>query len=167
MITNEKLRNIISDSKVAGYSVKLRDIAYVMLCTYVEDCKDSYKMIFGKDEDSVIEKYAQSRDIMFLKKYMENNVLPKRIKEGKKEDISFEENKEYMLKLKRDTETAMGRGEIEKKDALKILTDISVKLNDKFQVSEEKKEQIVVVNQKYNEICPYCSHEISVRQQTE
>ena len=67
-----------------------------------------------------------------------------------------------MLKLKADTEKAMEEGEIEMKDGLKILTDISTKLNDKFGAKEEMKDQIVQVLQKYDgEVCPYCHREIS------
>jgi hypothetical protein len=75
------------------------------------------------------------------------------------EDITFEENKAYMLKLKRDTEMAMEAGEIEKKDGLKILSDISTKLNDKFSVTAEVKDQYVCVEQKYSSICSYCGRE--------
>ena len=42
------------------------------------------------------------------------------------------------------------------------ITDIRAKLVDKFSVSEQVTEQRVVVNQKYNAICPYCHHELAV-----
>mgnify|MGYP003457208386 CR=1 FL=1 len=77
------------------------------------------------------------------------------------EDISFEENKAYMLKLKKDTEDAMQKGEIDKKDALKILTDISTKLNDKFRINQEEREQMVIVSPKYNTICK-CGRELYI-----
>jgi hypothetical protein len=66
-----------------------------------------------------------------------------------------------MLKLKKETEDAMASGEIDKKDGLKILSDISVKLNDKFSVSEEVKEQLIYVNAKYNAICE-CGRELYI-----
>ena len=66
-----------------------------------------------------------------------------------------------MLKLKKDTEKAMNKGEIDKKDGLKILADLSVKLNDKFQVREERVEQVVHVFSKFNAICQ-CGREIYI-----
>ena len=39
--------------------------------------------------------------------------------------------------------------------------DISVKLNDKFSVSEEVKEQLIYVNAKYNAICE-CGRELYI-----
>ena len=67
-----------------------------------------------------------------------------------------------MIKLKKDTEEAMANGEIEKKDALKILADISVKLNDKFNVKDANEDrQVVIVQNKFNAICE-CGREIYV-----
>jgi hypothetical protein len=80
-----------------------------------------------------------------------------------KQDISFEENKAYMLSLKKQTEEAIENEEIDKKDGLKILADLSVKLNDKFNVADNTKNQVVIVNQKFNDVCPYCNREISAK----
>ena len=100
----------------------------------------------------------------YLKSYVEFTLLNDGKKKKKKsEDISFEENKEYMLNLKRQTEEAMASGEIDKKDGLKILTDISVKLNDKFNVSDSSQEQYVPVFAKYDAVCSRCGAEISRR----
>ena len=55
----------------------------------------------------------------------------------------------------------MQNGEIEKKDGLKILTDISVKLNDKFSVNDTNNQRVVIVNKKFNAICD-CGREIYV-----
>ena len=54
------------------------------------------------------------------------------------------------------------KGTIDIKDGLKILTDISVKLNDKFNIADTTKDQLVVVNTKYNSTCEYCNHEIYI-----
>lgn len=154
MIDNEKLNKIIKDCETAGHNIRIRDIAYVLLCECFEDSAISYKVIFGDKLDNNI--YHNSPPIKFLRHCIEQE------KKRDKDDITFEENKKYMLKLKADTEKAMNNGEIEKKDALKILSDISVKLNDKFQVHNETKEQMVIVNTKYNNICEYCHHEIYI-----
>ena len=129
----------------------VRDIAYVVLCSVFDDNEVAYKTLFG-EYDSV-DKYDNKDEIIELKKII------KTVTTKTHEDITFEENKAYMLKLKKDTENAMAIGEIDKKDGLKILADLSVKLNDKFSVNEEVKDQMVVVNTKYNAVCPYCQHE--------
>ena len=162
MINNEQIKKIIADCYSAGYTVNVRDISYILLCTQFEDALVAYKSIFGNDSDYCQEyhdTYAQTAAISYLRTYIEMkaDARPKK----KTEDITFEENKEYMLKLKADTEAAMLSGEIDKKDGLKILTDISVKLNDKFKVASEEKDQIVQVFSKYNSICSYCGHECS------
>lgn len=141
-----------------GFAIRVRDISYILLCRNYEDDIVAYKSLFGDDSDTEISYYKQSKPIVELGKLMSVT-----LGWNSKEDITFEENKAYMLKLKADTERAMEAGDIEKKDGLKILTDISTKLNDKFGAREEMKDQIVQVEMKYNDICPYCSHEVARR----
>ena len=99
----------------------------------------------------------------YLKSYVEFTLLNDKKKKTKTEDISFEENKAYMLGLKKQTEEAMAAGEIDKKDGLKILADLSVKLNDKFNVSDSSQEQYVHVFAKYDAVCSRCGAELSRR----
>lgn len=161
MITNEQIRSIIEDCKNSGHEVKIRDIAFVLLTFNLEDINLIYTLIYSKGKEKNIKKYIESDSISFLKTYMESNYIKKYKKSEL--DITFEENKAYMLKLKKQIEDAMESGEMEKKDAFKFLTDISVKLNNNFQITEEVKEQMIIVNHKYNDICPYCHHEVSKR----
>lgn len=156
MITNEKIAEIITKMADGGYSVRVGDVAYVLLCRNFDDSQVAYKALFGDGSDAEISLYSKSKAIVALVKCMKEM-----FGWDSKEDITFEENKAYMLKLKRDTEKAMEAGDIDKKDGLKILTDISTKLNDKFGAKEEMKDQIVVVNCKYNSICE-CGKEIYI-----
>lgn len=166
MISNEQIKRTIEDCAKANHTVSVRDISYVLLCMHLDDSLVAYKCIFGNDYDYNQEYHAtydQTATMAYLKTYVEFTLLNDKKKKKKSEDISFEENKEYMLNLKRQTEDAMAAGEIDKKDGLKILTDISVKLNDKFNVSDSSQEQLVVVNTKYDAVCPSCGREISRR----
>ena len=166
MISNEQIKRTIEDCAKANHTVSVRDISYVLLCMHFDDSLVAYKCIFGNDYDYNQEyhtTYDQTATMAYLKTYVEFTLLNDKKKKKKSEDISFEENKEYMLNLKRQTEDAMAAGEIDKKDGLKILTDISVKLNDKFNVSDSSQEQLVVVNTKYDAVCPSCGREISRR----
>ena len=160
MISNDDLNKIIEKAQKDGYSVKVRDISYILLRNNYEDYSIAYISLYGSVDKDEIEKYENSKEIAYLKKAISKYIHKRRgAKEG---DITFEENKAYMLKLKADTEKAMADGEIETKDGLKILADISVKLNDKFAVSDMTKEQLIYVNVKYNSICEKCGAELYI-----
>lgn len=160
MISNEDLNKIIEKAQKDGYFIKVRDISYVILRNCFEDYSVAYISLYGGMDKDEIEKYENSKEIAYLKKVV-SKYIHKR-KGAKEGDITFEENKAYMLKLKADTERAMANGEIETKDGLKILADISVKLNDKFSVSDMTKEQLIFVNIKYNSICEKCGAELYI-----
>ena len=168
----EEIKKIVSDGKTMGYSLRTADIFYIFAVQIFNE-KILYEQLFGGGSEEEITSYNSSDKIKFLKKYINSNYpsiysgkneQPNRVRQKKTstehEDITFEENKAYMLKLKKETEEAIINGEIEKKDGLKILADLSVKLNDKFAVSEKQDEQRIVVLSKYNDTCPYCRHEI-------
>lgn len=170
-INIEDFNKILADAKKMGYNLRMSDIFYTFGLQRFDSSKIVYSVLFGKGSSQEdVDYYDESSKIKFLKKYINANYpsddvgQPKRGKPKKSgeshEDITFEENKAYMLKLKKETEEAIKKGEIEKKDGLKILADLSVKLNDKFAVSEKQDEQRIVVMSKYNDICPYCHHEI-------
>lgn len=165
MISNEKLENIISDCKKAGHEVRIRDISYVLLGRFLSDKNVIYRSIFGSaTNDTEIELYDQSKPVKFLRDYLkgeEASAVKGRKKKGT--DISFDENKEEMIRLIKEAQGAFERGEIEAKDALKIQADLRVKLNDKFSVKDETQDQMVFVNHKYDEVCPYCQHEVASR----
>lgn len=164
MITNEKIENIINDCKKMNYDIRIRDISYVLLCRFIQDKHIVYKSIFGAStNDAEIDLYDQSKSIAFLKNYLKD-IEPSGAKTRKKKDsdISFDENKEEMIKLIKEAQEALDRGEIEAKDALKIQADLRVKLNDKFAVKDEVQQQYVVVNTKYNSICEKCGAELYI-----
>ena len=166
MVTNDQIMTTIQDCANKGHIVNARDIAYAILCMHFEDSLVAFKAIFRNDNDYNEEyhnTYDNSDMMTYLKTYVDINLINKKKKRTKDDDISFEENKAYMLKLKKDTEDAMERHEIEKKDGLKILAQISTTLNDKFNVTSEEKNQIVIVNQKYDDLCPRCFTEIARR----
>lgn len=159
-LTRDKVGEILTKASEEGLSLKVRDISYVLLTRYFADKSYAYRVCFGADadySDEAINAYEEGDGYAFLKEALATvrdmgNVTYD-------EDITFEENKAYMLKLKKDTEDAIEKGEVDKKDGLKILADLSVKLNDRFQVNAEVKDQIVQLTQKYSSVCSYCGHE--------
>jgi hypothetical protein len=166
MISNEQIKRAIEDCARANHTISVRDISYVLLSMQLDDSLVAYKCIFGNDYDynqDYHTTYDQTSTMTYLKSYVEFTLLNDKKKKTKTEDISFEENKAYMLGLKKQTEEAMAAGEIDKKDGLKILADLSVKLNDKFNVSDSSQEQYVHVFAKYDAVCSRCGAEISRR----
>lgn len=157
------LQKVIIECEADGYKVKVRDIAYVVLCRTFDDCTIAYQIVFGNGD---VDAYKKSTPIKYLTSYIDNKYPdePKKVKKkDSDDDITFEENKADMVKLIKKTQAELAAGNIESKDALKIEADLRIKLNDKFQVKEDVKDQIVHVNFKYDDICPYCSHEIARR----
>lgn len=166
MINNEELNNIVTNSRIAGYDVKVRDVCFVILSRHIEDKTTIYRSIFdpnGTVSEESISNYCNCPKIAHLTEELKTQIPT--VKQGRNkrenEDITFDENLAYMLKLKKDTEAALDKGEIDKKDGLKILADITVKLNDKFNITEEVKDQVVIVQNKYTAVCEYCMHEIA------
>ena len=167
-MTNKDLLVCINACSKKGYSVNIRDIAYVLLINEIEN-KTAYKCIFGKDEDfneDYYVTYQNEENIVFLKDYIngEKAVKENVARKKKNEDaLSFEENKLEMIKLIKETQIALENGDIETKDALKIQADLRTKLNSQFNVSDDSNGQYIVVNQKFNDICPYCGREVSAK----
>ena len=96
-----------------GHSIRVLDISYILLCDIYEDRMVAYKSVFGNAEDAFVKAYHESKMITDLTECLSAaGVIYK-------DDITFEENKRYMLKLKADTERALADGSIEKKDGLK------------------------------------------------
>ena len=166
-ISLEDIKKIIEDASKKGFKIGVRDIAFVVLLDAFENEDIAYKCLVGSESGFMQEYasvYARTGAVEYIKDYIDilsaNN--GSRSKKQDIDDITFDENKAYMIKLKKDTEEAMANGEIEKKDALKILADISVKLNDKFNVKDANEDrQVVIVQNKFNAICE-CGREIYV-----
>lgn len=170
MINNDVLNQILNEAKSEGIDAKVRDVCFALLSQHIEDKVIVFRCLFDSESkmpESQAEYYIKSKKVKCLEKiikpHVKNVVEKPSSKKTKENSISFDENLAYMLNIKKETEEAMRSGEMDKKDALKILADITVKLNDKFNVNEEVKEQMVVVAPKYDHICPVCSTEVSRR----
>lgn len=163
MINNEEIKSIIEACKDAGFdSIGLRDVTYAWLASFAfADPRVAYKAVFGGDDDFDIEAskhYGNSASIKYLQTMLKGSFAQSNDSKqatSDNEEVTFEMNKQGIIKLIRDTEQAMRDNQIEKKDGLKILTDLRVKLNDKFNVQEQVVDQVVIVEKKFNHICRY------------
>ena len=149
---------MLEDAEKKGYKLRIRDVAYAYLCTHFEDSTIAYKSIYGEDVLDT-SSFDSKPAISYIKDQIKYAIMTDTAESANK--MSFDENKAEMIKLIKETEDAMENGEIEKKDGLKIIADIRVKLNDKFNVSDKSKSGIVIVEPKFNSVCS-CGREIYV-----
>jgi hypothetical protein len=172
-----KIENIIDRAKKYGHEVTIRDVAYCLLRTVLDNDLMCYIVVFGtpkKDKD--IECYERMDKVKYLFKYFDKHLSPKEkdksteeilsvINKNKEkeaqsgESLTFEENKAAMIELIARVEGGIADNTIEPEKGLKIIADLRVKLNDKFKVEDKSTEQYVVVQTKFNHICDYTHKE--------
>lgn len=173
MITNENIRQTINDCAKAGHSVGMRDISYILLCKHYEDIATAYRILFGLDADfnaDYVYTYDQTNSINYLRQYIENNLMVDLSGKKKKkkvlsdeEDISFEENKAGIVGELQKVNELEAAGAIDPAKAVDLRMKARIALNDKFRVQEDVRDQIVIVQNKYNDVCPRCQTELSRR----
>lgn len=136
MITEETIESIIEAADKEGYAIGVDDISRVILARFYEDRTriTDDPVYFHKDSTKWLEKYVG--DTVF-----------------NDDEITFEDNRKAILRLIEQTQRQRAAGEIEAKDALKIEADLRVKLNDKFNVQDDTRDKVVIVEKKYNMIC--------------
>ena len=163
MITNANIEEIIKKVKdELNQQVTLRDVMFILNQGIFEDRKTAYKASFGEvtsDDDLDVYIYSEriQKLIDLLKPFMGSDSDDGVVSE---DDITFEENKQGLIKLLKKTEEAVEKKLMDTKDALKLQTDIRVKLNDKFDTSESNdNKHIIVVPSKHDMICPHTNYE--------
>jgi hypothetical protein len=171
MINVKDIRKIINDLKGLGHDITVRDISYAILLNNFENGVVAYKSIYNENaEDIEADKFEKSLKIFALRSYLKSNVLKKE-KSPKKEkidinalssDITFEENKAALIAMLGEIQQAIQEKKIDLKDGLKMQTDIRIKINDKFGVSEQTEQQYIIVEPKFNFICPHTRKECYV-----
>lgn len=172
MLSTDDLRQIKADCENAGHKIIVKDISFIIVKRMYSDVIVAYKSIYNDNKsDKEIHDFVNSPAIKFLSMYVDSLLKQRqgiddkptksKKKTSKEDDITFEENKAELIKLIKETQDALERGEIETKDALKIQAELRVKLNDKFNVQEEIKDNVVQVFAKFNSICS-CGREIYI-----
>lgn len=137
MISNENINEIIAAGEAEGYEISVEDISNAILARFYEDRSNingNAPLYFGQEGIKWLEKHLS--EVIF------NDA-----------EITFEDNRKAMLGLIEQTKRKLAAGEIEAKDALKIESDLRVKLNDKFKVQDDTKDKVVYVEKKYNTVC--------------
>lgn len=166
----DNINDIVNFAIVNKFEVTVRDISYVILENTFNDAKAAYYSIHGKNcgkDEKDIQKYDTSAPIECIRGYMLSNRFILNSKEQEKKtglkNISAEENQDGMIRLISEIEKAMEEKKMSKKDGLGRISDIRTKLQGRFNIEQNNEQLHIVVNNKYNAICPYCNHEISIK----
>lgn len=175
-----KLDKIIEEAKRRSYDVRVRDVGYAVLAAVLDDEDLAHKLIFGDDGNE--RTYRELPQIKYLINYLRAEDLKKNESKeaediakliannkGKKNDdgddigLTYEENYAgavEQLKRIEDLRARCAPDDIKTlKDLEKAESDIRVRLVDKFNVQEKNVEQYVVVQEKFDFICPYTRRE--------
>lgn len=155
-----RLDKIIENCEQNGHLVGPKEVAYTILRIELDDPQTAFSIIYGGNA-RYSDKFISTPDMTFLYEMMKYSNQSAKDNAAKEIKMSFDENREAMIKLIKETENAMGTGEIEKKDGLNIIKDIRVKLNDKFNVVDNSKSSMVIVEPKFNAVCE-CGREIYI-----
>lgn len=178
-----KLEKIIEEAKKHSYEVRVRDVGYATLVVGLGDEELAHKLIFG--DDGNVATYNTLPHVKFLVNYLNaENLKRKESKEaediakliakskGKKTDnidgsMTFEENREgietqlrEIVELKKEAMDSAEGADLKTLALLqKTEADLRVKLNDKFGAAEKTTEQYIIVQKKFDFVCPYTHRE--------
>jgi hypothetical protein len=151
MIKEGDINNIVDSLKSECPDISEKDIAFLSLSD-VMDKDVALRIIYGNRKRS----YPDDRKL----KILSHALIPFGIGVISESGISREQNKAELIKLLKRIEDADASGTIDAKDALKMEADIRVKLNDKFDMEEERgSKRIIVVPQKHDIVCPHTNRE--------
>lgn len=149
---NEQIKNTIEHFKKEDKNIRVRDIAYTLLSKMFVDGSIAYQCLFGQDG---YDDYANDEIREQVEQYMTDMGYIRSLStDSDTGEITFEENRKEMYALLEKTQSELNKGTIEPKDALKIMADIRVKLNDKFKVEAQKRDRMIVVEKKFDWVCP-------------
>lgn len=131
-----------------------RDIAFLILCDEIEDKGLCFNLAYGINSPNVSSHYT-SEKINRLRELLEPYGIG-----TNNNSITKDENMASMLRLLQKIKQQFNEGLIDAKDALKMESDIRVKLQDKFNMGDGKEQKrIIVVPQKHDLICPHSQRE--------
>lgn len=180
----DKLEKIIEEAKKRSYDVRVRDVGYAVLVAELGDDNLAHRLIFGDDGNEAT--YRELPHIKYLVNYLKAEDLKKNASKeaediakliaqskGKKSSVSndgsmtFEENREgietqlrEIVELKKEAMDSVDGADLKTLALLqKTEADLRVKLNDKFGAAEKTAEQYIIVQKKFDFICPYTRHE--------
>lgn len=155
---NEQIKKTVEHFKEEGKTIRVRDIAFALLSKMFADKKTAYQCLFGGIDG--YDEYTDDEMRDKIEQYLTDEGLIRSLSTDMDTGgLTFEENKREMEMLLVKTQKAMDDGLVDPKDALKIMADVRVKLNDKFKVESKKQDRMIVVERKFDFVCPHTRHE--------
>ena len=159
MIDTEKIKSTIEHFKGLGDNVRVRDIAYVLLSEMFADPRTAYQCLFGGETDGYDE-YSDDPMRDRLKQYLTDAGFIRTVSTDDFGDgLTFEENKREMERMLEDIRYDMEKGIIDKKDGYARMESIRTKLNDKFKIERQNKERQIIVEKRFDFVCPHTRRE--------
>ena len=162
MVTSDDINAIIATLAEDGVTVTSREIALVLLCHQM-DCREvAWQLLYGGTADEMTSMF-ESPQFAALEAYYN------RMFGG--DELSYDEVKRGLEKNIKDMEDFIqnSKDNLEAKDLAALMgrvSDMRVKLVDKFGTSEKSEEHKIVVLNKFNDICPWCGREVSIMKNT-
>ena len=165
----DDVREIVNELRGRGLDAGLRDVTFAIMNKMFGDQAFAFRCAFGDPPyKAEPEEYFKCEKVKSVREALE-----KFFPSGEEEQqlVTFDELKKGLIDdmnaliLLRDQQTDDGKSTLEPKEMAQVvarIADIRVKLTEKFNTTQRVLEQRVVVENKYNGICPYCRHEISV-----
>lgn len=164
MITKEQIQDCVAFCEEQGYFIEESDIAYLLINREFKDRYKAYELTKSKGmPDEYVDNYDSSEKMACLRKYMNEHWAKRKESvintESIEGAITFEENRDALINYLGEIQKLMNEKKIEPKDGMKMMTDIRLKLNDKFNIKEAQVEQRIIVQPKFSHICDYTHKE--------
>lgn len=170
VLTAQQVRDLVVGMRSRGLDVGLRDVSFAVLASVYGDESLAFRAVFGDSPEIPVEEYLALQKVDEVRKAVLDEQPDGDASSGGSA-ISFDDLKEGLiddmraLEKLRDAVDNEGHPTLEAKEMAQVvgrIADIRVKLTEKFNTTERVVEQRVVVEQKYDSICPGCGREISV-----
>lgn len=154
---NEQIKETIEHFKEEGDDIRVRDIAYAFLSRMFADRKTAYQCLFSAEG---YDDYVNSDTREKLDDYLKSEGFVRSFStDADTGGITFEENRREMEQMLKDAQRAKDDGLMEAKDFFNIQTKIRIALNDKFKVEAAQKDRMIIVEKKFDFVCPHTRRE--------
>lgn len=156
---NEQIKRTIEHFKEQGDNVRVRDIAFALLSRMFADPRTAYQCLFGGDTEGY-ESYSSDSLRDSVSEYLEfEGFIRSFSTDADTGGITFEENKREMERMLEEIRQDMRDGIVDRKDGYARMESIRTKLNDKFKVEKQQKERQIIVEKRFDFVCPYTRRE--------
>lgn len=163
MLKVDDIKEILRVCATKGIDATENDVIFVILCGEIAFKNVAYKYAYpGKTVKKGIGEalYATEPIKQLITVMTANGYTNEDVADLSENELTREQNKQGLIELIYRTERLMRKGRLEEKDGLRILGDLRVKLNDRFEMEAGNEERrIIVVPAKHDMVCPHTNRE--------